>query len=195
MNYLRATLVRLGQPAGNGPGNHGDDPISVNFWEPRWRKSRDAVQERIRRCGDAHLQAELDMLDGQWAEVVSTERQRQSVITAPPNFVDRPVPDDAETDELPVVDRTSGSYSKRNLETWYIQWVSQNIASKVIPSRDDDWKAAKAALGDGVPRDIVRGLRNRRAPASWRQHGRRTSAAETGGETGDETGEETGEER
>lgn len=76
-------------------------------------------------------------------------------------------------------DRTAGTVATAKLASWYRQWVAQNAASGTIPTRDQDWAAAKAALGNGVPRDAVRHLRRHMAPDDWRRQGRRKLPTET----------------
>ena len=75
-----------------------------------------------------------------------------------------------------IPDRTAGTVAKAKLASWYRQWVAQNAASGAIPTRDQDWAAAKTALGNGVPRDAVRDLRRHMAPDAWRRQGRRKIA-------------------
>ncbi len=82
--------------------------------------------------------------------------------------------------------RPAGSYSQKRLRKWYQKWVADNLASGRCPSRDEEWGAAKKALGIGVPRDAVRALRRELAPPSWSQMGRRKSGEESGEESGDD---------
>lgn len=79
--------------------------------------------------------------------------------------------------------RTAAPYSEAKLRVWYEERVTTWPQDAPGPSRDEDWAAAKLALGDGVPRGAVRSLRRELAPADWKRLGRR----KTGGEkTGDE---------
>ena len=70
-------------------------------------------------------------------------------------------------------DRSSGGYSEQALRSWYEKWVAENLKAGKIPSREDDWKAAKNAESKNVPRDAVRALRNELAPETWTKQGRR----------------------
>jgi hypothetical protein len=121
-------------------------------------------------------------------------------IVIPPNRWRRLVPDfersEARTAEFAVTDivvfegwpkdsrtpeRTAGKIALARLPEWYRGWVRDNVDQGRIPTRDEEWAAAKAALGPGVPRDAVRALRADSAPTAWRQRGRRKSASRCGG--------------
>lgn len=58
------------------------------------------------------------------------------------------------------------------LRRWYLGWVSDKVAAGLRPSRDEDWKAACAALATKVPREQVRALRRELAPLAWQHPGR-----------------------
>ncbi len=73
-------------------------------------------------------------------------------------------------------DRSSGGYSEQALWAWYEKWVLENPEAGKIPSRKDDWKAAKDAESKNVPRDAMRALRNELAPETWTKQGRRKNA-------------------
>jgi hypothetical protein len=64
-------------------------------------------------------------------------------------------------------------YSRAKLEAWYRRYVVKQQKAGKKPSRDDDLKAARRALGDGVPRAAIRDVRRRLAPDEWTSHGRR----------------------
>ena len=74
----------------------------------------------------------------------------------------------------------AGRFSIAELERWYVSYVEKMKASGRIPSRNDDWRAARQELGDGVPRNSVRNARRKYAPKAWKHGGRRPSRRETG---------------
>ncbi len=65
-----------------------------------------------------------------------------------------------------------GKFSQARLESWYPRWVDECSKNGVRPSIEDDWKAAKAALGAGVTREVVRKIRAKYAPVDWKARGR-----------------------
>ncbi len=65
-------------------------------------------------------------------------------------------------------------YSEKALRERYKEYVEENEnAGNLPPSRTDDVAAMKQRVGEGVPREAVRDLRRKFAPAHWRDHGRR----------------------
>ena len=64
-------------------------------------------------------------------------------------------------------------FSGAILQAWYKGYIDNCKTAGKIPSREDDWVAARDALGDGVPRDDVREARRQLAPGDWKAHGRR----------------------
>ncbi len=72
-------------------------------------------------------------------------------------------------------------FSEVKLQTWYEGYIDECKGAGEIPSREDDWVAARKALGDGVPRDAVRKARRRLAPDDWKKQGRRKTGQKTGG--------------
>ncbi len=81
----------------------------------------------------------------------------------------------ASLSKKPASGRSSGGYSDQALRTWYKKMVAENLEAGKIPTREDDWKAAKNAVSENVPRDAVRALRNELAPKTWTAQGRRKS--------------------
>jgi hypothetical protein len=77
-------------------------------------------------------------------------------------------------------DRRTGKVALGGLPEWYRAWIRENDERGFIPTREDDLKAARKALGPGVPRDVLREVRAELAPLAWRQRGRRRSAGENG---------------
>ncbi len=69
--------------------------------------------------------------------------------------------------------RSSGRYSGHALRTWYKDWLAENLKLGKIPTRKDEWQAAKNAVSENVPRDAVRALRKKFAPETWKKQGRR----------------------
>jgi hypothetical protein len=67
----------------------------------------------------------------------------------------------------------SKAFSAARLREWYKRWVSSNKQNGHLPGRDEDLKAARQALGEGIPRSAVRQLRRELAPVSWKSFGRR----------------------
>lgn len=68
---------------------------------------------------------------------------------------------------------TKGTYSQAKLDLWYRRRVASWPAAKVPPSRDDDFRDAKAEEFPSVPRDAIRALRKKLAPAEWSKKGAR----------------------
>jgi hypothetical protein len=64
-------------------------------------------------------------------------------------------------------------YSKSDLEKWWFKWLEHHKRAGTIPSRDEDWEAAKTAVSPHVSRDAVRRLRSDHAPGTWKKSGRR----------------------
>jgi hypothetical protein len=73
------------------------------------------------------------------------------------------------------VARTEAALARRQLGAWYQdEWIPACKAEGKVPSRDEDWAAAKARFGPHVPRTSVREIRKQKAPPEWRRRGRRT---------------------
>jgi hypothetical protein len=91
LNALRSNSTRLkGEHMGPGPRRTENDPVSFEYWGPKWMKMRDDVQADILRCGDNELQQKLSALEAEWKEFVDgnsakaeadAEPQRGSVNT------------------------------------------------------------------------------------------------------------------
>jgi hypothetical protein len=64
-------------------------------------------------------------------------------------------------------------YSEAWLRKWWFERLEHHKRAGTIPSRDEDWEAAKAAVSPHVPRDAVRRLRRDHAPQAWKKQGRR----------------------
>jgi hypothetical protein len=76
----------------------------------------------------------------------------------------------------------SRAYSEAGLRKWFDEWLEHHRREGTIPSRDEDWQAAKAEVSPHVPRDAVRQLRSNHAPAAWKKQGRRQAEVKkTGG--------------
>jgi hypothetical protein len=85
INCLRETLAGLqGKPTRFGP-RRSDEGASLEYWEPRWRKDVDHAQKSIHRCGDVHLQRDLDELTFEWTSLVVAEKERQSTRASQPD--------------------------------------------------------------------------------------------------------------
>jgi hypothetical protein len=76
----------------------------------------------------------------------------------------------------PATTLSSKAFSAAKLREWYVRWVSSNGQNGHLPSRDEDLKAARQALGESIPRSAVRRLRQELAPETWKRFGRRTSS-------------------
>lgn len=81
--------------------------------------------------------------------------------------------------QRPVAPRV---YSEARLRKWFDEWLEHHRREGTIPSRDEDWQAAKSAVSPHVPRDAVRRLRQHHAPMAWKKKGRRQAEVK---ETGD----------
>ena len=88
---------------------------------------------------------------------------------------------EAPPEPLPKPPPVPRAVSQAKRENWYHNWIDENRRRGTIPSRDEDWAAAKREFGEAVTREAVRDLRRRLAPSDWRDQGRRKSANKTGG--------------
>ncbi len=80
--------------------------------------------------------------------------------------------------------RTAGRFSLAKVSDWYTNdWIPACKAEGRVPSRVEDWEAAKAKFGP-VPRDAVRKIRKEKAPSEWQLQGRRSKTGDQ--KTGDE---------
>lgn len=59
------------------------------------------------------------------------------------------------------------------IRRWYRNRIKEFEASGMIPSRDEDWQAAREQFERPISRDQIRRLRNELAPAHWKKGGRR----------------------
>jgi hypothetical protein len=80
LNSLRKIISRLkGENPRYGPRYAGDETVDFDYWGSKWTETRDRVQEDIRRCSDSVLQKDLDTLDLEWREfVTSTSAQAEA---------------------------------------------------------------------------------------------------------------------
>jgi len=98
------------------------------------------------------LEVRIDGFQSLWPEALKCAR---------PNEVKEPRPS------------VTKRYSRAELEKWYQGYVVEQRKAGKRPSRDDDWEAARRALGEGVPREAVREARRKLAPDDWKDPGRR----------------------
>ncbi|WP_210526928.1 hypothetical protein [Rubellimicrobium arenae] len=80
-------------------------------------------------------------------------------------------------DQPPVASPKRKAYPAKLLREWYCNYVKECQSSGRIPSRDDDLRDARAAFGEGVPRQAVRELRIQYAPSPWKRRGRRLASS------------------
>jgi hypothetical protein len=64
-------------------------------------------------------------------------------------------------------------FSSRDLEEWYKTYLAKMSASGLMPSREDDVKAASEHFKTPIPREKIRALRRKLAPDAWRKPGQR----------------------
>jgi uncharacterized protein (UPF0248 family) len=77
----------------------------------------------------------------------------------------------------------SRAHSEARLRTWWFdEWLEHHKREGTIPSRDQDWEAAKVAVSPHVPRDAVRRLRRDHAPEAWKTKGRRQAEVKKTGD-------------
>jgi hypothetical protein len=69
----------------------------------------------------------------------------------------------------------SKHYAPPKVEEWYRRWIKQHKNADRIPTRNDDWAAARKEF-PGIRREQVRDLRRDLAPAEWHKKGRPASA-------------------
>jgi hypothetical protein len=168
IEHLREILSGLqGKRTMFGPRRSLDQPISLEYWKAAWHQHRDSVQKLVQRCGDADLERELDAIDAEWGTLVSSEESQQP---------SSPVAGDRKS----RAGRTPGRRAPHKTQKWYMTRVATMTADGTIPSREEDWHAAKDEFGEGVARDHIRDLRRQFAPASWQARGRRQSAKKAG---------------
>ena len=181
INALRDMLTRLeGEPTTFKRRRVEERSINVEYWQDQWTTMREEAQRNVERCGDDELQRELDALESRWADFLAAEMQKTAAMPATPAEADTGT-HGGDAEDVSSAERMAGRYSGAEAEAWYESWIRGNTEKGEIPTRDDDWAAAKDALGDGVPRDPIWELRRRKAPSSWQKKGRRKSADESGG--------------
>lgn len=70
----------------------------------------------------------------------------------------------------------SVGFSMACARAWYLQWVAKNERLGRIPSRDEDYKAAKDRFS-AITHEAMRDLRGEYAPEHWKAAGRRPKTA------------------
>jgi hypothetical protein len=70
----------------------------------------------------------------------------------------------------------SVGFSMACARAWYLQWVAENERLGWIPSRDEDYKAAKERF-PAITHEAMRDLRGKEAPEHWKAPGRRPKTA------------------
>lgn len=192
LNTLRTILAQpQGKPSRYVRRSASGASSAISDLVDRWTRSKSRAQVAIHHCGDTQLQHELDNLVSEWGRLVSAEMLHQPVCPSLSTVVDSHAGHDSSAETEPAADRTSGQYSNGKLEAWYLARIARHEAQGTIPSRNDDWEAAKAEVGSKVPREAVFKLRGKNAPESWTKKGRRKSAEESDEETAEKTAGET----
>jgi hypothetical protein len=69
--------------------------------------------------------------------------------------------------------KRSGPILRSDIQRWYRDRIREIEASGSIPSRDDDWEAAREQFEKPISRDEIPRLRNELAPSHWKKGGRR----------------------
>ena len=69
--------------------------------------------------------------------------------------------------------RTSIRPAAQKLRKWYVDWINNNVARGKIPTREEDYSAARKRFGDTATREPLRILRQELAPEEWKKRGRR----------------------
>ena len=64
-------------------------------------------------------------------------------------------------------------FSEVALRAWYKKYVKRFDKDSKPPTREKDLAAARHEVSKGVPREAVRKLRAKYAPAEWKEKGRR----------------------
>ena len=161
-----------------------------------------AIEEEIELCGSTPcadaIWTEPELGDGEFNE---DDRGYRYVVLKRQQFIDTteaqgnlPPPEGASNtpkndrpdraDEVaasssPLQQQATRGFSRVMLETWYRDvWIKRKEEEGEIPTRDEDWQAARSEVSSNVPRDAVRRLRGEFAPDSWSKGGRRK---QTGG--------------
>ena len=178
MNEHRAILAAL-----------RTEPRRERFWgahapsledrETKWATAKEFIRANIDRSGDLYLRDDLDALDADWVGFFAEQQLRRDA--APSEIVCGSATQENGGDRLHGMDRTAARFRQTDLEPWYRARVADCVARDDIPTRDEDLEAARGALGEGVPRYLVRSLRNSIAPPLWTKRGRRRPAGENSG--------------
>ena len=71
----------------------------------------------------------------------------------------------------------SVGFSMACASAWYLQWVAKHERLGRIPSRDEDYKAAKDRFSAAITHEAMRDLRGEYAPEHWKAAGRRPKTA------------------
>jgi hypothetical protein len=114
----------------------------------------------------------------QFIEVVGAQKTFPQPESSPPNVARDPREEIAARSSA-LQEQARGGFSTAQLESWYRDvWIKRKEKEEKIPSREEDWEAARSEVSPNLPRDAVRQIRREFAPASWMKPGRRK---ETGG--------------
>ena len=82
--------------------------------------------------------------------------------------------DEVAASSSPLQQQATRGFSKAKLETWYREvWIKRNQQEERVPTRDDDLRAARSEVSPSVSREVLRQLRGKLAPESWKMRGRR----------------------
>jgi hypothetical protein len=162
INFLRDLLARLMERRiRHSLLDRVDLATSLEMDRREWESGRAGLERDLERCGDVHLHRAFEALAVQFADAVAKLKDENLVA--------------ARAGQATGPDRSAGEFSQQELRNWY-GYLANKKALGESPSRDDDWEAAKRALGEGIPREKVWALRTELAPDAWKRAGRRKSS-------------------
>jgi hypothetical protein len=110
-----------------------------------------------------------------WPSPLPAVHDELAVETLTPQNADAPVrADQIAANSSMRQPRRARGFSAARLEEWYRNtWIKRNESEGKIPTRGQDWEAAKCEVSPDIPRDAARQLRGELAPAFWIKRGRR----------------------
>jgi hypothetical protein len=155
-----------------GTGN-GLQPIPAVEWSGPPEYLLEGGTDRVGPYRDVVI-ARAEVLQ-RWPSPRAVAQDELAVEKSMPGAADGParVCERAEERSVPQQQPKRG-HSAGRLKEWYRNtWIKRNESEGKIPTREEDWKAAKSEVSPDIPRDAVRRLRQELAPASWTKRRRR----------------------
>jgi hypothetical protein len=151
----------------------GPQPISAVEWSKPPEYLLEDSTDRVGPYRDVVISRAAVLR--RWPSPFAAVEDQLLVETLTPQYADAPVPADEIASTFPPRQQPGRrGFSAARLEEWYRTWIKRNESEEgKIPTREQDWEAAKSEVSPNIPRDAVRRLRQQLAPDSWTKRGRR----------------------